>query len=444
MPTPRPVPADYPTVEHLAIRGFKSIANLELDLPRFAVFVGANGAGKTNLVQAIGLLGDLVMTGSTTPLRDVGGTDAFRKGTAGPVTMTLAARLHVPDAWQQTSGLTFPNMRGKGDTDGRIDLGLTLLYDATAGVVQVEDEWLSIRSQGMKSAGMEWRAVPGGEPRLQFDDRWFQRVGAGGGSHIEWLRRQVAESQGVWKVARPRSRGEDAGLQVLEGNLMRFWGIADALSVRTVRLGASELRTPGGAAFVEGAWDAQTGRGLAAALDSLVHRDGHRTRALDNIVRNLHAIHPRIEDIRTVKESVTRTVLQFKERGIDEWLDQGSMSDGVLHALALLLAIEMGGPGILAIEEPENALHPWAARMLVDIAKASPSQVLMTTHSQAVVDALADPESLFLVDQGDEGTHVEQALHREEALATILRESGQRLGEVWIDGSLGAVPGSEP
>ena len=40
------------------IRGFKSLLDVKLDLARFNVFVGPGGAGKTNLLEAIGLAAD--------------------------------------------------------------------------------------------------------------------------------------------------------------------------------------------------------------------------------------------------------------------------------------------------------------------------------------------------------------------------------------------------
>ena len=42
------------------IRNFKSIIEDSTEIPNFAAIVGLNAAGKTNLIQAIGLINDLV------------------------------------------------------------------------------------------------------------------------------------------------------------------------------------------------------------------------------------------------------------------------------------------------------------------------------------------------------------------------------------------------
>jgi predicted ATPase len=140
-------------------------------------------------------------------------------------------------------------------------------------------------------------------------------------------------------------------------------------------------------------------------------------------------------------------MLLFKEQGISEQLGQSSISDGVLHALALLVALHQdatGRTGLLAIEEPENAIHPWPLRKLVAHAQRSIRQIILTTHSETVVNAVSDAENLYVAENDDKkGTVIVRATEREAALKSILDESGQRLGDVWLDGTLGGVPGVE-
>jgi predicted ATPase len=135
--------------------------------------------------------------------------------------------------------------------------------------------------------------------------------------------------------------------------------------------------------------------------------------------------------------------LLVKEVGISGLLAQSSVSDGVLHALALLVALEGTAPGLLAIEEPENAIHPWSVAEIVRIAqsRAERRQTLLTTHSPVVVDAVAEPDSLYIVEHGGtSGTTAQPATECETSIDQILRESGQKLGAVWVDGTLGGVP----
>ena len=86
----------------------------------------------------------------------------------------------------------------------------------------------------------------------------------------------------------------------------------------------------------------------------------------------------------------------FRERtagGPKPWTFQGtSMSDGTLRALGVLVALFGGTTSIaspVGIEEPESALHPAAAGLLLDALRdaSETRQVLVTTHSPDLLDS---------------------------------------------------------
>jgi predicted ATPase len=82
----------------------------------------------------------------------------------------------------------------------------------------------------------------------------------------------------------------------------------------------------------------------------------------------------------------------------------GSEANGVLAMLVLLCdlaAAEKGG--IVAIDEPENSLHPYAIRLLVrladQLARRNDLTVVLTTHSPVLLDAFNDtPEQVYVLD----------------------------------------------
>ncbi|MFC7753377.1 AAA family ATPase [Tsukamurella soli] len=68
-----------------------------------------------------------------------------------------------------------------------------------------------------------------------------------------------------------------------------------------------------------------------------------------------------------------------------------SVSDGTLRALAVLVALfapNATSPGVVGIEEPESALHPGAAGVLLDALREASEerQVLVTSHSPDLLD----------------------------------------------------------
>jgi len=99
--------------------------------------------------------------------------------------------------------------------------------------------------------------------------------------------------------------------------------------------------------------------------------------------------------------------IEFRQEIGDDahpWRFPGSsMSDGTLRALGVLVAL-FGGTTALAspvgIEEPESALHPAAAGLLLDALRdaSEARQVLVTTHSPDLLDSpMIGPEELLAV-----------------------------------------------
>jgi predicted ATPase len=105
------------------------------------------------------------------------------------------------------------------------------------------------------------------------------------------------------------------------------------------------------------------------------------------------------------------------------------VSDGTLRALGLLTALyHPDRPGMIALEEPEQMLHPGALAVLAEAIKESSeqSQIFITTHSPDLLDHF-DPESVFAVEMVDGVTKV--AGVSEGQMASV-REGLFTLGEI--------------
>jgi predicted ATPase len=64
-------------LDRLQIRGFKSIREADLELPRLSVMIGANGAGKSNLIAVFELLHALVHERLQVYVQQAGGADSL-------------------------------------------------------------------------------------------------------------------------------------------------------------------------------------------------------------------------------------------------------------------------------------------------------------------------------------------------------------------------------
>ena len=113
------------------------------------------------------------------------------------------------------------------------------------------------------------------------------------------------------------------------------------------------------------------------------------------------------------------------------------LSDGTLRYLCLLaILLHPDPPPLIAIEEPELGLHPDLVPKLSDLLlKASErSQLIVTTHSDVLVDSLTDnPETVVVCEQHEGQT----GMHRlnKDRLAKWLED--YTLGNLWTSGELG-------
>ncbi len=96
-------------------------------------------------------------------------------------------------------------------------------------------------------------------------------------------------------------------------------------------------------------------------------------------------------------------------------------------------------PPLICIEEPEVGLHPDAIRIVAEalVDASERTQLIVTTHSEALIDALSHrPEDVLVCERDfDNGTQ----FHRlsQERLADWLER--YTLGALWRKGELGGT-----
>jgi len=145
----------------------------------------------------------------------------------------------------------------------------------------------------------------------------------------------------------------------------------------------------------------------------------------------------RFEDVKVnVGEGLARPFL--REAGLTEILSGVRMSDGTLKFLCLLAVLFHPKPApLVCIEEPELGLHPDAMRLIAEalVEASERTQLIVTTHSEALVDAFTDrPESVLVCERDfDNGTQMKRLSH-DELDAWLERYT---LGELWRKGEIG-------
>ena len=172
---------------------------------------------------------------------------------------------------------------------------------------------------------------------------------------------------------------------------------------------------------------------LALVLNQIEHKSG------PVFNEHLKRFFPRFERMST---SISGGTVQFylHESGFSTPISATRLSDGTLRFIALLATLlAPHPPPLVCIEEPELGLHPDAVAMLADllVEASQQMQLVITTHSDALVSALTDqPAAIVICERPGAGTVLRRL--DPEKLSGWLDE--YRLGDLWRMGELGANP----
>ena len=163
------------------------------------------------------------------------------------------------------------------------------------------------------------------------------------------------------------------------------------------------------------------------------------------ILRRLTARIPRLSEVTSRVMEDGRLLLRFRDAPFSEPVPARFASDGTLKLLAYLTVLhDPDLPPLIGIEEPENQLHPYLMRGLVEECRdaALASQVLISTHSPQLLNAAEGPE-VRVINRGADG-------YARVVTATDIPgvpqhlDAGAVLGDLWMEGYLTPEWATEP
>ena len=392
-------------IKSLHLKNILSFKDTRLDLQPLNVLIGANGSGKSNLIDVIGLLqavpGDLPAY-----LRNNGPTgDWVWKGPGCSETpfhlAEVEARLDNPgQPFQYELQILVGNDRVRSLTE-RLDLM----------VAEHKTAYARPFFQASNENARLWPTRPDGTLAEYGDEP--VHVGVSSGKSVLSEIRNPVEYPALTETARRLS-----AIKVYRG-----WEVGRSSAVRRPQ------RTDGEPNFLE-----EDFSNLALVVNDLLGRrlDPSLDSYLKRFYESYESLHPRIFG-NTVE-------LIVNERGMGDALPASRLSDGTIRFIALLAILcHPEPPPLICIEEPEIALHPDSQDLVVELLKKASerTQLIVTTHSPWLIDRLsAMPERVVVCDRrSGEGTQFKRFTRKE--LEDWLED--QPLGEVWMAGAMGGV-----
>ena len=192
----------------------------------------------------------------------------------------------------------------------------------------------------------------------------------------------------------------------------------------------------------------QTRYGISTSIPKDALMDGGDNLALVLNELDFLGVHDRIreylrrfcERFEEVKVRVGAGIAQvfLREAGLVEMLSAIRMSDGTLKFLCLLAALfHPEPPTLICIEEPELGLHPEALQLVAEaLVEASEStQVIITTHSDVLIDALSSrPEAVLVCERDFNNSTQCKRLSRGQLHEWLEHYT---LGHLWRKGEIG-------
>jgi predicted ATPase len=370
------------------------------------VLIGPNASGKSNLIEALGLLratpSDLLA-----PIREGGGVAEWLwKGDSG--TRAPTAELEVV--------LEYPK--------GIMSLCYRLAFTVAGQRLELVDEVLENEEpeDGTQSVTQFYRYRPGA---ASLNARLSDEVppGSANGRQLRAVQ-HLSSEQSILS----QRRDEDAYPE-----LTHTGGLLGRISLhREWNLGRYTPPRLPQRTDLPGDFLLEDASNLGLVLNDLEFRPGVKKELLEN----LKLLYARVTDF-SVRISGGTVQVYFHEEGLSAPVPATRLSDGTLRYLCLItLLCHPTPPPLVCIEEPELGLHPdilpEVGRLLKEA--SARTQLIVTTHSDTLISSLSEtPESVVVCEQGLSGT-VLRRLEKDKLSEWLSRYA---LGEVWRMGELG-------
>ena len=401
-----------PLLKSMTLKGFLSFGYgaEEIHLEPLNVLIGPNGSGKSNLVEALSVL-RAVPRDLPLPIRQGGGVkdwlwkaDSSREGdrpAAGSGVNSPRARIELVFTEGQLARFN------SGDTAVRY----RLVFGAEGDSFVVLDERLeNVEPRPGESKPYFYFGYERGRPVLNVKAERRE---------LRW--EAIDRTQSILSQRRDPEIYPELGrlADVLaQIRVYRSWHFGPDAAVRAAC--RPDVRTD----HLSEAFDNLPAR-LAALKGSPVVK-----RRLVELVRELA---PEFDDFEVVPEGGTLS-LYLTEGNLS--IPARRLSDGTLRYLCLLaILVDPDPPPLIAIEEPELGLHTDIHLLLAALLReaSTRTQLVVTTHSDILVDALTDtPEAVVVCEKVGGSTQLRRL--DSDQLKPWLEK--YRLGELWTRGEL--------
>ncbi len=347
--------------EYIAIHGYRRLFSISLEMRPLAVMIGANGVGKTSLLEVFSLLASSAKGQLNTKISELSGLNEI---TTRDKTQMIAfmLRMRVPQNEPLDYGL---QISSKGQFY-EINNELLTQKDKSKGADYI--------SKYIDSFGMSIHYFNGGDKGDNNEIR------------MNWIHDPLETSLSQT----PKMLTEPERLRQRLASCT-YYGALNVLPNSPVR-----LPQPMRPVTLPGA----NGENLVACLYYLRETDPNRFEVVED---TLKAAFPDFEKLSFPPVAAGTLALTWKDKNFSQPFYMNQLSEGTLRFLwltTLLLSKEL--TAITLIDEPEVSLHPQLLDLLAELMRdaSQRTQLIVATHADRLVRALR-PDEVLVCDQED-------------------------------------------
>lgn len=386
-------------IKEINIKNFKALYDVSFQPGRINVFIGANGAGKSTILEAIGIL-------SAAMTDRVNNNSLQRKG----IRLSTSALYKSKFKSMERDILTI-NLGIKWEDVDEYDYSVHLTTPAD------DDIWKYHSERICKNEILLWGRSNHSLPQPNNSIGYFMVTEALNDFDCRKMG-QYIEKYGIYQPDTPTLRGT----------------VMDSVQVAPIGL---------------------NGGRMADAVKEIMKNVDEDMKFGSLYIEDVLELIDWASDFRIAMPTranlnpgipSTRQVIEFKDKFLknNAAFTGYDASEGALYVLFMLcMAVHPDSPSMFAIDSFDHALNPRLAKKLVEIfcqlILETKRTVFMTTHNPLVLDGLDlcnDNIRLFAVNRNKEGHAV---INRIQVSKDLL-ELGQPLSRLWISGRLGGVP----
>ena len=374
----------------LSIQGFRRLNDVRLSLRPLSVMIGANGTGKTSVLDVLSLLASSAQARLSSSLSDLAGL-------ANILTYDRAEELGLQIAME------VPRHEP-------LEYSMWLRPQGLAHVIREET-----LSQKRKQYAKPFLHLNSFERDVKYYDPEKKKL-----LPPSWEHNPLETS--LAQVPKMFQEPEDFRRQLASSTYYHVLNVDPRSPVRLPQsMGPAEL--PG-----------RNGEDLVSCLFYLRETNRNRFEAIED---SLRAAFPRFDRLDFPPVAAGTLALAWRERGFSKPLYTHQLSEGTLRFLWLTTLLQC--PGLTALtllDEPEVSLHPELLSLLADqLREASQrTQIIVATHSDTLIRFLK-PEEVVVLDSNEDGM---TKLTRADELDLDQWLQDYSLDELWRNGRLGA------